>query len=259
MPDRISIITASYNARATIADCLASVATQTFACEHVIVDGASSDGTAPFLAGYTGHPIRWRSQPDQGVYDAMNQGIAMATGDIIGLLNADDCYAANDVLAAVAAAFTAPGIDACYGDLCYVDAINRQKIVRYWRAGRFSARSFYWGWMPPHPAFFVRREIYERYGGFNLALGSAADYELMLRFLLKHQIKAAYIPKILVHMRSGGISNKSLGNRLRANRNDRRAWEVNGLTPLPWTLLAKPLRKIGQWWQKPPACQSFIV
>jgi glycosyltransferase len=259
MPERVSVITASRNASATIADCLQSVAGQTLACEHLIVDGASSDGTVPFIANYAGHPIRWRSAPDQGVYDAMNQGIAMATGDIIGLLNADDCYAANDVLAAVATAFAAPGIDACYGDLCYVDTINRQKIVRYWRAGEFSPRSFYWGWMPPHPTFFVRRQVYERCGGFNLALGSAADYELMLRFLLKYQIKAAYIPKIIVNMRSGGVSNKNLGNRLRANRNDRRAWEANGLTPLPWTLLAKPLRKISQWWQRPSACQSSIV
>jgi len=250
MPD-ISIITAAFNAGATIAACLASVATQTVACEHVIVDGASTDDTVALLESYSGHPIRWRSATDRGVYDAMNQGIAMATGDIVGILNADDCYAASDVLAAVRQAFAAPGIDACYGDLCYVDMEEPTKIVRYWRAGTFSPRSFYWGWMPPHPTFFVRREVYERYGGFNLALGSAADYELMLRFLLRYKIKAAYIPKILVNMRVGGISNKTLGNRLRANRNDRRAWSVNGLMPLPWTLLAKPLRKLGQWWQKP--------
>lgn len=250
MPDSISIITASFNAGDTIADCLKSVASQT-ACQHLIIDGASTDGTLAFLESYSGHPITWRSAPDRGVYDAMNQGIAMATGEIIGILNADDCYATDDVLATVAAAFAIPGVDACYGDLCYVDAERLAKITRYWRAGSFSPRAFYWGWMPPHPTFFVRRQVYERHGGFNLALSSAADYELMLRFLIRHQVKVVYIPKILVHMRQGGISNRSLANRLRANRNDRRAWAVNGLTPLPWTFLAKPLRKVGQWWQKP--------
>jgi len=252
MPDSISIITASFNARATIADCLQSVAGQTVACcEHLIIDGASTDGTVSFLESYSGHPITWRSAPDRGVYDAMNRGIAMATGEIIGILNADDCHAGSDVLAAVTDAFAVPGVDACYGDLCYVDAEEPTRIIRYWRAGSFSPRAFYWGWMPPHPTFFVRRAVYERHGGFNLTLGSAADYELMLRFLLRHHIKTVYIPKILVNMRRGGISNKSLANRLRANRNDRRAWAVNDLRPLPWTLLAKPLRKIGQWWQKP--------
>ena len=252
MPDTISIITAAFNAEASIAGCLKSVAGQTVACQHLIIDGGSTDSTFSFLENYKGHPITWRSAPDRGVYDAMNQGIAMATGDIIGILNADDSYASGDVLAAVLEAFAAPGVDACYGDLCYVDAENPAKIIRYWRAGNFSPQAFYWGWMPPHPTFFVRRQIYERHGGFNLALGSAADYELMLRFLLRYRIKAAYIPKILVHMRPGGISNRNLANRLRANRNDRRAWTVNGLTPLPWTLLAKPLRKIGQWLSRPP-------
>ncbi|MDR3088516.1 MAG: glycosyltransferase [Desulfobulbaceae bacterium] len=248
---QISIITASRNAENTIGDCLKSVARQTKSCEHLLIDGASTDGTVSVLEQYHGHAILWHSESDKGVYDAMNKGIFLAKGQIIGLLNADDRYASDDILATVAATFADPGVDACYGDLCYVAADNPEKIVRYWRAGSYSPQSFYWGWMPPHPTFFVRRELYERYGGFNLALGSAADYELMLRFLLKWRRKAVYIPKILVNMRLGGLSNRTLANRLRANRNDRLAWKINDLRPFPWTLLAKPLRKIGQWWRKP--------
>ena len=126
------------------------------------------------------------------------------------------------------------------------------KIVRYWRSGEFDARKFYWGWMPPHPTFFVRRSVYERYGYFNLEMGTEADYELMLRFLVKHGVSSEYLPEIIVKMRSGGASNVTLGSRLRANRMDRKAWEVNGLAPYPWTLLMKPLRKVGQWVSRPP-------
>jgi glycosyltransferase len=124
-------------------------------------------------------------------------------------------------------------------------------IVRYWCSGTFQPQKFYWGWMPPHPTFYLRRSVYEKYGLFNLELGSAADYEIMLRFLLKHRIRVAYIPEVMVHMRTGGTSNASVGNRLRANRMDRKAWEVNGLRPYPWTLPAKPLRKIPQWFVRP--------
>ncbi len=221
------------------------------------------------------------SEPDNGIYDAMNKGIALATGDIIGILNADDFYADSRVLARVAAVFEDPAVMGCYGDLVYVnDARNNgqwtmdngQWIVdngqrktdncqlsivncqlplhRYWKAGSFDHTRFAWGWMPPHPTFFVRRSVYERYGTFRLDMGSAADYELMLRFLLKERIRAAYIPSVLVAMRTGGASNACLKSRLRANRMDRRAWKVNGLTPLPWTILCKPLRKLSQWFVK---------
>jgi glycosyltransferase involved in cell wall biosynthesis len=187
------------------------------------------------------------SESDQGIYDAMNKGIRLAQGDIVGILNADDFYASSDILAKVAAIFADPAIDACYGDLVYMDSTDTGKVVRYWRSGAFSPRKFYWGWMPPHPTFFVRRWVYERFGLFNLDLGSAADYELMLRFLVKHQINVAYIPEVLVKMRTGGVSNVSLQNRLKANRMDRKAWTINALKPYPWTLWLKPLRKIGQW------------
>jgi glycosyltransferase len=202
----------------------------------------------------------------------MNKGIRLSTGDVIGILNADDFYADERVLEKVADVFANQSVDACYGDLVYVkEQGSRIKdrgsrcssqishlgaqdyhVVRYWKSQSFHPDKFYWGWMPPHPTFFVRRSVYEKYGLFNLNHGSAADYEIMLRFLLKHRIKVAYIPEVLVKMRVGGVSNASLENRLKANQMDRKAWEVNGLKPYPWTLWMKPLRKIPQWWQRPP-------
>ncbi|MDP3479261.1 MAG: glycosyltransferase family 2 protein [Desulfoprunum sp.] len=244
---KISIITATFNASATLADCLTSVVAQSFGnIEHILIDGGSKDETLALTHSYR-HVSLLISEPDQGVYDAMNKGIRLAHGDIVGILNADDFYASSDVLTKVAEVFEDPAIDACFGDLVYVDTADTAKVVRYWRSGGFALRQFYWGWMPPHPTFFVRRSVYEQFGLFNLDLGSAADYELMLRFLVKHEIKAAYIPEVLVKMRTGGISNASWRNRLTANRMDRKAWAVNGLKPFPWTLWLKPLRKIGQW------------
>lgn len=309
----ISIITATFNAAATVADCLRSVASQTHPAEHIIIDGASTDNTLEIVkrsvnsdsllvirngnspedwpitpatshqSPVTSHsspvthhqsPItRLISEPDQGIYDAMNKGIALATGEVIGILNADDFYASPDVLSRVAAVFEDPEVMCCYGDLEYVREAGLSfkdqglriegtapytpsplilhpssfKVVRYWKSGPFSPDSFYSGWMPPHPTFFVRRSIYERFGNFRLDMGSAADYELMLRLLVKHQLRTVYIPAVLVRMRVGGASNESLTARLRANRMDRRAWEVNGLRPYPWTLFCKPLRKVGQY------------
>jgi glycosyltransferase involved in cell wall biosynthesis len=247
----VSIITVSRNARDTIGDCLASVAAQSVRPEHVIVDGMSTDGTLGLLRGWTGHRLEIVSEPDQGIYDAMNKGIARARGDIIGILNADDWYASNRVLEQVRQAMSDPSVDACYGDLVYVQAnagTSACRTTRYWRAGTGTARSFYHGWMPPHPTFFVRRSVYERHGGFRLDLGSAADYEFMLRVMVKHGVKAAYVSSVLVRMRVGGVSNAHVRNRLRANRKDRMAWKVNDLDPHFYTLWLKPLRKVLQWW-----------
>ncbi len=243
----ISIITAAYNAAMTIAGCIESIHGQSFPAECIIVDGGSTDGTLEVVERYRSRLAKVVSEPDRGIYDAMNKGISLATGDVIGILNADDFYASEHALSRVAGIFSNARIDSCYGDLLYVHPANTSKITRTWRSGPFRERSFYWGWMPPHPTFFVRRSVYERYGIFNLALGSAADYELMLRFLVKNKITSAYLPEVLVKMRTGGVSNASLGNRLRANRMDRMAWEVNGLKPYPWTTAMKPLRKLGQF------------
>jgi len=247
----LSIITATYNAADTLVACLDSVRKQSIDVEHILIDGGSTDTTQAIANSYKDHLTKLVSEPDQGIYDAMNKGIRMATGDVIGILNADDYYPSDEILSRAMDVFDDESIQACYGDLVYVDGKQANKVKRYWRAGEFDRKKFYWGWMPPHPTFFVRASVYEKYGLFNLELGSAADYEIMLRFLLKHQIKAAYIPEVMVHMRTGGMSNASVSNRLAANRMDRKAWEVNGLKPYPWTLYAKPLRKIGQWFVQP--------
>lgn len=261
----ITIVTPAFNAAATVGDTLASVASQTVPAEHLIIDGASTDGTVETvhrLSPLLSAGPRVISEPDCGIYDAMNKGIGLASGEIIGILNADDFYADDRVLERVSAVFEDPEVDACYGDLVYIrpgiccreqwqQAPQDSCIVRYWRTGEGSQRKLYQGWMPPHPTFFVRRRIYAQFGTFNPSLGTAADYELMLRFLLRHGIRACYIPEVLVVMRSGGASNATWRNRLEANRMDRKAWEVNGLTPRPWTIPLKPLRKLFQFLDRP--------
>lgn len=242
----ISIITATYNSASTLRGTLESVLEQGVGAEQIIIDGGSKDQTMEIVTSYP-HIDKWVSEPDRGIYDAMNKGIAMASGEVIGILNSDDFYADERVLSRVAEVFTDPRVDSCYGDLKYVHPLDTTKVTRNWKSGSFSREAFFWGWMPPHPTFFVRRSVYEKYGCFNLELGSAADYELMLRFLVKHRISTVYISEVLVKMRAGGASNLSLKNRLKANRMDHKAWYVNELRPYPWTSVMKPLRKIGQF------------
>ncbi|MDA8086211.1 MAG: glycosyltransferase family 2 protein [Nitrospiraceae bacterium] len=244
---KISVITVAFNAAGTITGCLNSVKAQGQGVEHIVVDGGSADGTVDIILSRRSQIAQFVSEPDGGIYDAMNKGIRMATGDIIGILNADDVYESRDVTKRVAEVFEDPSHDGCYGDLLYVHRTDANKVFRYWRSGKYTTHSFYLGWMPPHPAFFVRRELYGKYGLFDTGLGTSADYELMLRLFLKHKLRAVYIPSVLVRMRTGGTSNASILNRLRANRMDRKAWKVNGLTPYPFTLVAKPLRKLGQF------------
>lgn len=243
----ISVITAVRNCAGTIEDCITSVRHQTHPVEHIIIDGDSTDGTQEIVERHRADIATFIYEPDKGFYDALNKGLARATSEIIGVLNADDVYANTNILARVLKSLNDGKVDSCYGDLVYIDAIDTGRIRRYWRSGPYHEKRFYQGWMPPHPTFFVRREIYEKYGVFNLDLGTAADYELMLRFLVRHKITTSYIPEVLVKMRMGGQSNVSLKNRLAANRMDRVAWKVNGLKPYPWTLILKPLSKISQW------------
>ncbi|NDC76356.1 MAG: glycosyltransferase [Chitinophagia bacterium] len=243
----ITIITATFDSARTVDDTLRSVHAQTYPdIEHIIVDGASTDKTLSIVANYP-QIRKVVSEPDMGIYDAMNKGIALASGDVVGILNSDDFYAHPDVLHKVVAAFEDPSVDAVYGDLLYVDAENPRRVLRSWKSGRYRPGRFKWGWMPPHPTFFVRRTLYERYGGFNLALGTCGDYELMLRFIHRHGARLSYLPEVLVLMRAGGASNESLLARLQANRNDRLAWSVNGIKPFWFTLYLKPLRKFIQF------------
>lgn len=249
----ISIITACFNSGSTIEDTLKSVQSQTFArsgkIEHLIIDGKSTDDTLEIVKRFH-HVSLCISEKDKGIYDAMNKGIILAQGGVVGILNSDDLYASETVIEQVMEAFKDPAVDAVYGDLQYVAANNINKIVRYWRSGYFSTRNFYFGWMPPHPTFFVRSSVYKQTGTFNLTLRSAADYEIMLRILLKHKLQARYIPNVLVKMRTGGISNASFQNRLKANREDRQAWQINGIKPYFFTTYLKPIRKIFQFINK---------
>jgi glycosyltransferase involved in cell wall biosynthesis len=245
---KISIITVSYNSSGTIGDTIESVLSQSYPdFEYIIVDGNSTDNTLDIIRSYGQERIKWISEPDKGIYDAMNKGLQMATGDVIGILNSDDFYIHSQVLAKVAKTFEQEQVDSVYSDLAYVDEKDTDKMIRYWKSGKYKEGSFLTGWMPPHPTFFVRRTVYEQYNPFDLRLKSAADYELMLRFIHKFKISGAYIPEILVKMRVGGKSNASLKNRLRANREDRLAWEYNKLTPRLYTLLLKPMRKLQQF------------
>jgi glycosyltransferase involved in cell wall biosynthesis len=244
---KISVITPTYNSARTVEDTLKSVAMQEGVdVEHIIVDGLSSDETESIVKAYP-HVSRFDSEKDKGIYDAMNKGIARATGDIVGILNSDDVYVHPRVLAKVAELFMLPGVDAVYADLEYVKPDDLSKVVRHWRSGKYKINKFFFGWMPPHPTFFVRKELYNRLGVFNLKLRSAADYELMLRFLLKNKVSPAYLPEVIVKMRTGGMSNASLKNRLRANKEDREAWRLNAIQPLFFTLFLKPFRKIFQY------------
>ena len=243
----ITIITPVWNNADTIAHCIGSINAQTESCQHILIDGGSTDGTLEIIAQQKTPDAVLISEPDQGMYDAINKGLKHATGDIIGVLNSDDFYPTNDVLRQVEQVFSEPAVDACYGDLHYVAKVDTAKVVRNWRSGDYSYEKFFRGWMPPHPTFFLRRRLYENYGGYRLDMGTAADYELMLRMLLKHEANTTYIRQVMVHMRNDGMSNASLKNRIKANRNDRQAWRVNDITPRPWTLIAKPLGKLVQW------------
>lgn len=244
---KISIITSTYNSADTVRDTLESVASQTFAdVEHIIIDALSKDHTLDIVAEFP-HVSRVLSEEDKGIYDAMNKGISLATGDIIGILNSDDFYTYPEVLSDIHNLFQTTGADCVYADLNYVDQHNTRKVIRKWTSGAFSPSSFSKGWMPPHPTFFVRKEVYQNFGVFNQDMGTAADYELMLRFLVRHQCPVAYLPKTIIHMRTGGASNQSIRARWKANQMDRKAWQINNLTPGLWTFILKPLRKIWQY------------
>ena len=247
---KVSIITATYNSSATIVDAIKSVQEQSHSnIEHIIVDGLSTDDTIEKIKSID-QQIKIISEKDNGIYDAMNKGIAIASGDIIGILNSDDFYASKLVIESVVRIFSIINCDALYGDLLYVDSKHIFKVKRKWISGMHQRKDFLKGWMPPHPTFFVKKEVYEKYGVFNLELGTAADYELMLRFIYKHQINTFYLPEVLIHMRTGGASNKNIFNRLKANHGDRQAWRVNDLKPGLFTLYLKPLRKISQFFKK---------
>lgn len=245
---KVSIITVVFNGVSTINHCIESVLKQDFdSIEYIIIDGNSKDGTQELIESYGSKIHQFLSEPDKGIYDAMNKGIKLATGDLIGILNADDFYTSNTVISEIVGAIEKDNADACYGDLNYVDAQDESVIKRKWISGKYKPNAFLMGWMPPHPTFFLKKKCYEKLGNFRLDMGSSGDYELMLRMIYKHGIKLAYVPSVIVKMRTGGVSNSNFQNRLNANKNDRKAWKINDLKPCPFTLWLKPVRKILQF------------
>jgi glycosyltransferase involved in cell wall biosynthesis len=249
---KVSVVTVCYNSAETVEATIQSVLGQDYPnIEYILIDGMSKDHTLSIIKKYEHQLATIVSEPDKGIYDAINKGVGMATGDVISVLNSDDVFAHTEVVSRMVEVLERNGADAGYADLNYVKRDNLDEVVRYWKSGQYKQGKFLKGWMPPHPTFFVKRWCYEHYGRFHLNLKSSADYELMLRFIHKHRIKLAYLPEVTVHMRTGGTSNVSLKNRLRGNREDHMAWEMNGLKPGAFTLIRKPLSKIVQYLRRP--------
>ncbi len=245
---KVSVITVCYNSATTIEKTIQSVISQDYDnIEYIIVDGLSKDNTLQVVEQYKNKISKIISEKDDGIYFAINKGIAVATGDIVALIHADDFYTNDKIISGVVKIFLEKNVDTVYGDLQYVDRENTDKVTRYWQSGEYTDGLFLKGWMPPHPTFFVRKICYDKYGNYTTILKSAADYEMMLRLLHKHKCSTAYIPQVLVKMRVGGKSNVTLLNRIKANREDKKAWLMNNLKPGMFTLILKPFSKLRQF------------
>ena len=245
---KVSIITATYNSEKYLADCIESVRKQTYGnIEHIIVDGKSTDNTLKVIHKYSKSIASWISETDRGMYDAINKGIKMATGDIIGILNSDDMLASADVIMDIVACFDETGTDSIYGDLVYVDPVNPHKVMRYWRGLTYKRNRFNYGWMPAHPTFYIKRELIDVFGGYENHYYTAADYEFMARYLYRYKVDSYYLPKMVVKMRNGGASNSTLRSRFRANRRDYLAMKINKIPFAFLVSILKPLIKIPQY------------
>lgn len=243
----ISVITAVFNRADTIGQALDSVRAQTCpGVEHVVIDGASTDGTVAVLESRREGIAVLVSERDAGMYDALNKGLGLAAGEVVGLMHSDDFYADEGVLEKVAAAFGDPDVDGVYGDLDYVAKDDSGRIIRRWRSGAYDPAKLAWGWMPPHPTLYVRQRVIEKWGGFDTSFDIAADYDQMLRYLAKGRIRLAYIPEVLVKMRVGGESNRSLSRIIQKSREDYRALRSNGVGGIG-ALAWKNLSKVGQF------------
>jgi glycosyltransferase involved in cell wall biosynthesis len=245
---KISLITVTYNSEKYFEECIRSVIKQNYSnIEHIVVDGNSTDGTVSIIERYSSHISQWISEKDNGMYDAINKGMKMATGDIIGLLNSDDTLASSGVISAIVKCFEQNDIDSLYGDLEYVDQHNTAKVIRLWKGLDYKRKRFEFGWMPAHPTFYFRKELLKKFGGYESHYFTAADYEFMARYLFLNKVSSIYLPKLIVRMRKGGASNSNLYGRLRANRRDYLAMKKN-LIPFPLIAsLLKPLRKVPQY------------
>jgi glycosyltransferase involved in cell wall biosynthesis len=215
---KISIITVCYNSAETIAATLRSVREQTYPdIEHIVIDGGSGDATLKVLASEGKHVTKVISEPDQGIYDAMNKGLAVTSGDVVGFLNSDDVLSHPAVIEKIVAVMSDPAVDACHGDLVYVAQHDTDKLVRYWRSRPYRSGLFERGWVPAHPSFYARAALYRQYGGFDLTFQLAADFDMLLRLLEIYKISSVYIPEVLVRMRLGGATNGTLRNVIKQN------------------------------------------
>lgn len=249
---KISIITISFNSENTIKETIESVLSQDYKnIEYIIIDGNSTDKTKSIIGSYRGKISYFVSEKDNGIYDAMNKGIKSSTGDIIGILNSDDFYMNNSVISEVVDKITKCNSDTLYADLLYVNPEDTNIIKRYWKSGEFNRVKFEKGWMLPHPTFFVKKEIYNKFGLYSDKLKSAADYEMILRLLYKNNVSTTYLNKITVKMRDGGYSNQSFWSRIKGNKEDIKSWKMNNLKAPTFLRIRKPLSKISQYIKKP--------
>ncbi len=244
---KASIITVVRNNAKYIEDCIESVLNQSYQdIEYIVIDGNSDDGTVGIIEKYSDQISSWVSERDDGIYDAMNKGIEMSGGDIVGFLHSDDIYRDDSVIDRVVKSFSDNDVDCVYGDLEYVTGAQK-RVVRYWKAGEYDPRSILRGWMPPHPTMFVKRELFSRLGLYDTSFRIAADYEYILRLFKSGEIRASYVPSVFVQMRLGGASNRSVGNLFRKMREDYRAMRMHGLRFCLLVLFCKNFSKVGQF------------
>ena len=236
--NKVSIITITYNSEKTLNDTIDSIISQTYDnIEYIIIDGGSSDKTINIVNSYTNKISKFISEKDHGIYDAMNKGLKLATGNIVGILNSDDVYYDNTIIEKIVEKFKKENVESVYGDLYYVEEENLNKVARCWKSSVFKKNSFAKGWHPPHPTFFVKKEIYNIYGYFDLNMKVSADFELMLRFLERYKISTSYLPEVIVKMRLGGESNQSIKNILVGNKSILKAFEKNRIQVNKFTYL----------------------
>jgi glycosyltransferase len=244
---KVSIITATYNSEQTIADTLESLNAQSYKdIEYIIVDGASKDTTLNVINQQCPRVKKVISEPDKGIYDALNKGIIAATGDIVGFLHSDDLFAYSDAVMDIVSQLKKSNSDALYGDLEYVSKDNTNKVIRLWKSGEYNKNKLNRGWMPPHPTFYMKRELYHKFGLFDLSFKIAADYDSLLRYLSTNNVTITYLPKVLIKMRVGGASNRSLKNIIQKTKEDIRALKSNNLS-WPRALLIKNISKLPQF------------
>ncbi len=248
---KVSVITVTYNSEKYLEDCILSVLKQRYQnIEHIIIDGKSTDNTLNIIRRYENRIAKFISETDRGMYDAINKGMQMATGEIIGILNSDDMLDTDDVIDSIVNAFETNDVDTVYGDLEYVAANDTTKIIRIWKGRNFKRGRFRYGWMPAHPTFYIKRSLLQQYGYYENHYYSAADYEFMARYLYKNRVSSYYLPKLIVKMRMGGQSNRNLHQRLRANRRDYLAMKKNDIPFAFFVSILKPLIKVNQFFKK---------